>query len=256
MRRVTVTTTKPLIVLAIGAGMLLCGSAFADTVPGCSPGLCTWAMYGDGQYVLGGSFAVDSSGNVILGAPMTATLTDGATMSVNTLTGNTDPVLTFGLGATSGSSGDTFSFDFHMPIAVAGQINAASKVSYSLTAGSSAGAQIQPLNGHVVVAQDVDTTPGGLNPLNKGVDVGDTFFYLTGPDTQNSPVYQASSMITGSLQYDIMNVTVGFALSPNSSVGISGFVSQTPVPLPAAAWLLGSGVLGLVGVARRRRSNA
>ena len=33
---------------------------------------------------------------------------------------------------------------------------------------------------------------------------------------------------------------------------LSGFVK--PVPIPAAVWLLGSGLLGLVGVARRKRS--
>jgi hypothetical protein len=29
-----------------------------------------------------------------------------------------------------------------------------------------------------------------------------------------------------------------------------------PVPLPAAVWLLGSGLMGLIGVGRRRRATA
>lgn len=33
---------------------------------------------------------------------------------------------------------------------------------------------------------------------------------------------------------------------------ISGMVTVSPVPVPAAAWLFGSGILGLMGVARRR----
>jgi hypothetical protein len=48
---------------------------------------------------------------------------------------------------------------------------------------------------------------------------------------------------------------------------INGFSGQTPginmttpapsaVPVPAAAWLFGSGLLGLVGVARRKKANA
>jgi hypothetical protein len=49
-----------------------------------------------------------------------------------------------------------------------------------------------------------------------------------------------------------MSVTIAFSLSADSSVGISGFVSQTPVPVPAAIWLFGSGLIGLAGIARRR----
>lgn len=42
----------------------------------------------------------------------------------------------------------------------------------------------------------------------------------------------------------------GFDASGTNSAFFGG---STPVPLPAAAWLLGSGLLGLVGFARRRR---
>ena len=35
---------------------------------------------------------------------------------------------------------------------------------------------------------------------------------------------------------------------------IDGQVTVSPVPVPAAVWLMASGLLGLVGVARRRRS--
>ena len=39
----------------------------------------------------------------------------------------------------------------------------------------------------------------------------------------------------------------------HKGVFVSGSVSPTVVPLPASAWLLGSGLLGLMGVARRRK---
>ena len=31
------------------------------------------------------------------------------------------------------------------------------------------------------------------------------------------------------------------------------FIATTAVPLPAAAWLFGSGLIGLVGIARRKK---
>jgi|GEM_PF-3172663 len=179
---------------------------------------------------------------------------NGNQIMLNSLGGNADPLLSFGLGATTKSSGATFAFAFDLPIALSGPINTASSVSYSLTSNTSAGAQISGIGGNKVVQSwDVDTSVGGLPDLNKGVDVGDTYFHTGGPATSNSPVYKANSSIIGQLAYDQMAVQVAFKLSPNSSVGISGYVSQTPVPIPAAAWLLISG-LGMVAACRRRLS--
>jgi len=41
-----------------------------------------------------------------------------------------------------------------------------------------------------------------------------------------------------------------FALLPSSTV--SGTLTLAPVPIPGAVWLLGSGLLGLVGIGRKR----
>jgi hypothetical protein len=49
---------------------------------------------------------------------------------------------------------------------------------------------------------------------------------------------------------NIYGSTVAFTVGTNGS--ISGFSSAAPVPIPAAVWLLGSGVIGLLGIGRRR----
>lgn len=217
---------------------------------------CTWSIEVDGVSVGSGFFAVDpGTGVITLGAPVDIALSDGTTVGLSSLSGNADPILGFNFSAGTGAAGKTFAFNFNLPIALSGAIDANSSVSYSLTALTAAGAQITPLFGKTIIAQEVDTSVGGLAPLNKGVDVGNLFFFVAGPQTQNSPVYTASNTFTGDLAYDLMSVTAAFSLSANSQVGASGFVQQVQaVPLPAAAWLLLSGVGFVGGVARRRRS--
>jgi hypothetical protein len=253
--------------LAVGITCLtLAGLASAAETPIACNGECTWsANVGGGAVELGGVYDLTANGDV---ANLQKTSTtgranpdgsfswagNGAAVSILNVSGNSDPILGFSVAASTGASAQTFAFTFNLPVAISGPIASHSKVSYSLTANSAAGAQIQPLSGHTVIAQEVDTTVGGLSPLNKNVDVGDTFFFTGGPNTINSPVYEKFGSLTGNLQYDMMSVTLTFSLSANSSVGVSGFVEQTAVPVPAAAWLMGSALAGLFGVRRRARA--
>jgi hypothetical protein len=239
----------------VAAALLLSttgGSAWGGTVSGCTADTCTWAISLDGQTVSTGSYDTDSAGNIIF-SKQEYDAGGGTTVSLNNITGNIDPILGFGVGASTGGSGSTFGFTLNLPIALQGLINANSSVSYSLTSLTSAGAQIAPVVGsNIVSAYEVDTSIGGKPALNKGVDVGNTFFFVGGPLTQNSSVFTASNSFSGDLAYDLMTVKIDFSLSANSAVGLSGFVQQTPVPIPAAVWLFGSGMLGIVGIARRR----
>jgi hypothetical protein len=83
---------------------------------------------------------------------------------------------------------------------------------------------------------------GGLGIPNGSALGGTTYMYelstVTGTSSSEAYVYTSSNAIT---------------------IGTGGAVSgieSTTVPLPAALWLLGSGVLGLFGIGRRRRVTA
>lgn len=57
---------------------------------------------------------------------------------------------------------------------------------------------------------------------------------------------------TGWLFGDSGEVAATWTFSANSASSYSMSVTATVVPVPAAVWLFGSGLLGLVGIARRR----
>jgi hypothetical protein len=262
MNASTATSNVAAALLAAGLSFGFPAASFADisTLPSCGENnsACSWSIeVGDAaggglEEVGSGTYSVDDTGNISFEGE-TIDLGDGSSVAISNLFGNIDPILGFNASAGTGALGKTFAFNFSLPIALSGPIIASSSVSYSLTATSGAGAQIAPLFGHVVVAQEIDTSVGGLPPANKGVDVGDTFFFLGGPQTQNSSVFTAANpSFAGNSAYDTMSVTVAFSLSAQSNVGLSGFVQQTPVPEPSTYAMLLAGLF-LVGFVARRR---
>lgn len=272
LRNIIVTNKTILNLGILLTGLFSIASATAGTVVQCGQAVCSASFsIQDGEIeVGGGKFNYDAkTGDISLsqenitgggtanaGGGITWNLGSGKEVSIHSITGNADPILFFNLGATTGASASNYSFFFDLPIAISGPIDTKSSVSYSLTSKTDAGAQIQGLGGgKVVQSWDIDTSVGGIGVLNKNVDVGDTHFHLGGPATTSSPAYVETDSIVGDLAYDTMSVEVAFNLSAESIVGITGFVSQTPVPVPAAGWLMLTG-LGFLTVRKRHTITA
>jgi hypothetical protein len=242
--------------LALGLALSAPTGAIAGTTSCGSDGsLCSFSVVADGVDLGSGRYTIDpKTGLLQIVAPRTFTLGDGSTVGITGINGNADPVLGFSANANTLASGHSFVFNFDLPISLSGPINANSSISYSLTSTTAAGAEIKPLDPthKVLYGLEVDTTVGGLDSLNKGVDAGDKFTLLGGPTTGNSPVFTNSNSFIGDSRYDTMTAVVQFSLSPNSNVGMSGFVQQVAVPEPSSTALLLAG-LGFVGWVARRR---
>lgn len=241
----------------------------AGTIVQCGEAFCAVdfsidiQVNGGGSMTGTGEFLYDaSSGDISLNLDASSTnataIQNGTLMwtmgttqvRVSSLSGNADPILGFGVGATTGAAGASFGFNFDLPIALQGSIFAESSLGYTLTSLTSAGAQITSLGPTVLNAYELDTSPLGLGALDKGVNVGTTFGFL-GSGTQTTS-FGATNTIVGDLAYDLMAVELDFGLSANSIVGITGFVSQTEVPVPAAAWLFMSAVGGLLALRKTK----
>lgn len=90
-------------------------------------------------------------------------------------------------------------------------------------------------------------TTGASSNRQKGASAG---FTLTGSTLQDA----GSGIWTGTL---VSAGNTGAAWGSNDASQYSEVfnVAITPVPAPAAVWLFGSGLAGLLGVARRRKSS-
>jgi hypothetical protein len=128
---------------------------------------------------------------------------------------------------------------------------------------------------------DIDVSSGSW--LQNGGDNGDAVALLLGDTLVDSVVYDSIGSELGAFAEgnsftgaDSGSITMSIARLPNGidtnvnaddfnsacitpgSANISGSgncsVSVSPVPVPAAIWLFGSGLLGLIGVGRRRQA--
>ncbi len=102
--------------------------------------------------------------------------------------------------------------------------------------------------------QDCGTTSDNICVSNSGIDVGGTYDNGTGLATITCSNASCSASSTFTLSY---NAIVPQADPSGMSSTPYGLVLQGSIPphipVPAAAWLFGSGLVGLVGVARRKK---
>ncbi len=86
--------------------------------------------------------------------------------------------------------------------------------------------------------------------LEEGYLPSDVFFYNAKPESPNPEPYQNAVLTIDT--YQGFNVQVS-GLSGAPLFGNLGGLVPRSVPIPGAAWLLGSGLLGLCGLRRRNR---
>lgn len=162
-----------------------------------------------------------------------------------------------------------------------------SDLSFSVTGGQSITGTPSVLpSGSTIVCSDGGCTPGGAANHwnygnNTGIGTGDYLLnglhgvaggtdprsLIIGPTSANyckpscpdgiaNPINQPYLQPSGSFLLSIAGVTASSIVSDVAFSFGTGPETVVGVPIPAAAWLFGSGLLGLIGVARRRITGA
>jgi len=240
------------VAVSIGASLLIAQTALAGPISCLDPTTCGWSISVDGSVVMSGSYQIAPDGSLSL--PTAANFV-GADFSVDitNIGGNVDPEIVFGVGATNTSgAAKTFAFAFNLPLlGLTGPVDTEAALAVTLTAPTTgSGLTLFPTSGtgFIVDSQDIRFSP--FSSVDKGVDIGGALFDPAGGlATVTNDLVQSQINLVG--PYDVMTVIVAFGLDSNGGVGLSGRVTQTPVPEPGTAMFLG---LGLGMLASRRRA--
>lgn len=197
----------------------------------------------------------DDNGKVIyyLLDQINFTAENGSTLTIGNAAFDPDPVLFFSANATNKTANPlAYSFSFNTPLLpnLTGKINSHAELGVTLTDGYDDGAQVQPLAGDNFMLKSWDLYGDGSS-VSKNVDIGTAFAIASGTAGTNFSA-DNSLFCNPSDPCVTMSARLSFTLTAQDSVGFSGKVVQTPVPLPGAVWLFGSALLGLVGTRRKQ----
>ncbi len=188
----------------------------------------------------------------LTGGPIKLSLEDGSSFTIGDASFDPDPVMFFSASATNnGSNPLAYTFSFNTPLSptLNGNINSHAEMGVSLTDGLNDGASVKPLVGNNYMLKSYDLYSNG-DSVSKNVDIGTAFTIPSGTQTTS---YSADSTLFCGQACVNMSSILTFTLTGQDSVGFSGKVVQSPVPVPGAVWLFGSAVAGLIGVQRRQR---
>lgn len=197
----------------------------------------------------------DDSGKVIyyLLNQINFTAENGSTLTIGNAAFDPDPVLFFSANATNNTANPlAYSFSFNTPLLpnLTGKINSHAELGVTLTDGYNDGAKVQPLAGDKFMLKSWDLYGDGSS-VSKNVDIGTAYAIANGTAGTNFSA-DNSLFCNPSDPCVTMSARLSFTLTAKDSVGFSGKVVQTPVPLPGAVWLFGSALLGLVGTRRKQ----
>ncbi len=116
------------------------------------------------------------------------------------------------------------------------------------------GIPAQPLGGGI---QDCGTSTDGVCVRDSGYpDIAGTYDNGTGLATITCANASCSNSSTFTLDYAAVFEQGDITGAGGALYGLhlEGVISGTAVPVPAAAWLFGSGLLGLIGIAKKRKA--
>jgi hypothetical protein len=98
------------------------------------------------------------------------------------------------------------------------------------------------------INSDIDLLSGSFDNWDFLPVSGNESFSGSGPDTKAPELLSALGI--PSVEFEFF----GFTIETQNGTVISTDIVNTAVPVPAAVWLFGSGLIGLVGIARRKNS--
>jgi hypothetical protein len=186
-----------------------------------------------------------------LAGPVTYEVTGMGSLMIGNAQAIPDPLLLFSASATNLTANPlAYSFAFNTPLIpnLLGPVDSYAELGLTLTDGLNNGATVQPTLPGGTMLTSFDLYENGT-PISKNVDVGNLFSIVGG--TGGTSFTKTGSLTCGEACVT-MSAILSFTLTGQDAVAFTGKVIQvSAVPIPAAVWLFGSGVVALAGLARR-----